>query len=178
MNSLLRPLKPSVTCSLTVVLLILIPAVLQTVTAQTIQKEIDAQVWRPFIQSFEALDADAFLAVHSKELVRSARENNEILNWNEYLSQTRAGNEYTKNDASRRTIELRFTERLANSSQAIDVGIYKTSVISRGNTRSFYGRFHVVLRKEGGTWKILVDTDSSEGGTISEKDFFAAKPMQ
>ncbi len=46
-----------------------------------------------------------------------------------------------------------------------------------GKTMDYFGRFHVVLRKENSIWKILVDTDSSENGTISEKDFLAAKPI-
>jgi hypothetical protein len=36
----------------------------------------------------------------------------------------------------------------------------------------------VVLRKEENTWKILVDTDSNEGGTIGEAQFLAAAPME
>jgi hypothetical protein len=34
-----------------------------------------------------------------------------------------------------------------------------------------------VLKKEKRLWKILVDTDSSENGTIGEKEFSAASPM-
>jgi hypothetical protein len=47
-----------------------------------------------------------------------------------------------------------------------------------GVAKSFYGRFHAVLRKEEGVWKILVDTDSSENNSISEKDYLAARPME
>lgn len=147
--------------------------------AQNYQRDINEQVWKPFIKSFDNLDADAFLSLHSKDLVRSGRESNQVLNWNDYLNQQRAGDKRYKDEGTRRTIQLRFTERLANASQAIDVGIYQTSNIGKdGVSRSFYGRFHVVLRLENGTWKILVDTDSSEGGTMSEKDFLAAKPME
>ena len=62
---------------------------------------------------------------------------------------------------------------------AIDVGIYKTTYLPQeSEPRSFYGKFLVVLRKENTHWKILVDTDSSEGRTISEDDFIAANPME
>jgi ketosteroid isomerase-like protein len=61
----------------------------------------------------------------------------------------------------------------------VEVGIYKTSyLLPNGQTQSFFGRFHVVLRKETGIWKILVDMDSTEGGTVGEKDFLAANPME
>jgi ketosteroid isomerase-like protein len=69
-------------------------------------------------------------------------------------------------------------ERVSSDEQAIDVGIYKTSyILSDGSTQSYYGKFLAVLRKENDIWKILVDTDSSEGGTIDEKSFLSANAM-
>jgi hypothetical protein len=50
-------------------------------------------------------------------------------------------------------------------------------VTPQGITKTFYGKFLVILRKENGTWKILVDTDSSEGGTVNEEAFLAAQPI-
>ena len=79
----------------------------------------------------------------------------------------------------KRSIELRFSERMASENQALDVGIYKTTYFNvDGSTISFYGKFLVVLRKENGIWKILVDTDSSENGTIDEKSFLLAEEMK
>ncbi|HEY3404313.1 MAG TPA: nuclear transport factor 2 family protein [Ohtaekwangia sp.] len=147
--------------------------------SQDYEKEINDQVWKPFIQTFNTYDADGFLAVHSKDLVRSARDSKTIWSWIEYLQEQKKWDRQATERRSKRTLELRFTERIINPTKAIDVGIYKTTDINtKGESRSFYGRFHVVLRKENGTWKILVDTDSSEGNSISEKDFLAAKPME
>jgi hypothetical protein len=36
----------------------------------------------------------------------------------------------------------------------------------------------VALRKENGVWKILVDSDTNEGGTITEEMFQKAKPIE
>ena len=150
-----------------------------TVQGQDLQKEINEQVWKPFIEGFTNGDTDQFMNVHSKDLVRSPRDSKSIQTWDEYYQGTKAGNERRKTSGRKSEIELRFTERIATAQQAIDVGIYKTTNIAGdGQRRSFYGRFHVVMRKESGTWKILVDTDSSEGGTISEAAFTAAKPME
>lgn len=146
---------------------------------QDLQKEINDQVWKPFIEGFTNGNTDQFLDVHSKDLVRSSRDAKTIESWDEYYTGTQRGNERRKISGRKSQIELRFTERIATPASAIDVGIYKTTSISPdGKQQSFYGRFHVVLRKESGTWKILVDMDSSEGGTISEKEFAAAKPME
>jgi ketosteroid isomerase-like protein len=150
----------------------------ESLSGQSLQHEINEQVWKPFIATFNELDSDGFLAVHSQDLIRAARDGKEILNWAQYLEQQRKGDKRTRDEGSKRIIELRFTERIANTTQAIDVGVYKTTNIKKdGSTQSYFGRFHVAMRKENGTWKILVDTDSSEGGTISEKEFLAAKPM-
>jgi len=147
--------------------------------SQEYSKEINEQVWKPFIETFNNYKSDQFLALHSKDVIRSSRDSKELLSWDEYLKQQKYWDQQSKEKESKRTLELHFTERIANATQAIDIGIYKTtSINSKGESRSGYGRFHVVLRKENGTWKILVDTDSSEGGTISEKDFLAAQPME
>jgi len=147
--------------------------------SQDYKKEINDQVWKPFIQTFNNFDAVGFLAVHSKDVVRASRDSKEIYNWDEYLKQQKAGDQRSIEHESKRTLELRFTERIANANQAIEVGIYKTtSINSKGESRSFYGRFHVVLRRENNVWKILIDTDSSEGNTIAEKDFLSAQSME
>jgi len=146
--------------------------------AQDFQKEINEQVWKPFISAFNNQDARGFLSVHSKDVVRAVRDSKEILSWSEYLTQQEESNKRTLEDGMSVTLDLHFSERIANANTAIEVGIYRTTLTNKtGKSKSFYGRFHVVLRKENGIWKILVDTDSSEGNTIDAEEFDAAKPM-
>jgi ketosteroid isomerase-like protein len=146
---------------------------------QNVQQEINEQVWKPFIQAFNDRDTKSFMAVHSKDVVRSPRDSKVIWDWNEYYKQMERGDQSEKVSQSKRQLELRFTERIAGKDKAIDVGIYKTTMIrSDGIAKSFFGRFHVVHRKENGVWKILVDTDSSENNSISEKDFLAAAALE
>ncbi|MFM7429798.1 MAG: YybH family protein [Flammeovirgaceae bacterium] len=143
------------------------------------EKEINDQVWKSFVEAFNNHLSNDFLALHSKELVRSSRESRQVLNWDQYLKQTIGGDKQDLDEKRKRDLELRFTERISNGSQAIEVGVYKTTYqFSNGKTQTYYGRFHVALRKEKGVWKILVDTDSFENNTLGEKDFLAAKPME
>ena len=144
--------------------------------AQDAQTEINKQVWQPFIQYFNDYNSEGFLSVHSKDVVRSPRDSKKIFGWDEYLKNQKAGDQRSMGAGRKRTLDLHFTERISGNDLAMDIGVYKTtSMDGSGQPRDFYGRFHVVLRKENGVWKILVDTDSSEGGTIGEKDFLAAK---
>jgi ketosteroid isomerase-like protein len=147
--------------------------------AQNVQREINDQVWKPFIKNFNERNTDGFMAVHSKDVVRSPRDAKVVWNWDEYYKNQKEGDERGKAGSSNRKLELRFTERINNASTAVDVGVYKTTVTRPdGSSRSSYGRFHVILRKENGIWKILVDTDSSEGEAITDKEFLAASPME
>jgi hypothetical protein len=154
-------------------------ATFATVAQSSETTEINQHVWKPFIETFNQHRSDDFLALHSRDLIRSARDSKRVLTWTQYLDETRLDEANDKKEGFKRVLELRFTERLHSATQAIDVGIYKTVyTFSNGTTQTFYGRFHVVLRKENGRWKILVDTDSSENGTIGEKDFNQAKPIE
>ena len=95
--------------------------------------------------------------------------------------------EYFKNEpdsirkiwsAWKKNIELRFIQRIASNGKAFEVGYYKTTStnISTGISRSGYGKFHVLLRKENGIWKILMDADSHEN--TNEAVFMTGKPME
>jgi ketosteroid isomerase-like protein len=162
-----------------IIVLLVLELIATDSTAQSTQQEINNQVWKPFIETYNNHDTQGFLAVHSKDVIRSPRDSKSVWNWNEYFQRIKQGDDEAKTTGTKRKLELRFTERIANNDLAVDVGIYKaTSIESDGKSRAFYGRFHVALRKENGTWKILVDTDSSERGKVGEKDFISANAME
>lgn len=147
--------------------------------AQTTQKEINEQVWKPFISSYNDLNTEAFMALHSREVVRAIRDDGRVMGYDEYNKVIASGNHNAAVNKSRKKLELRFLERWVNHDLAYEVGIYKGQTIKpSGNNIVFYGKFSVVLRQENGVWRILVDSDSSEGGTISDKEFLAARPME
>jgi ketosteroid isomerase-like protein len=152
--------------------------VVVSAAAQKPQLEINEQVWKPFIYHFNTHNANEFLAVHSPEVVRSPRDAKTIWGYDEYLKNQTAGDAVEVNAKTKRALELRFTERIARGDNAIEVGIYKTVLTyADGRTAIYYGRFHVVLKRKNGRWKIIVDTDYTENNTIGEKDFLAAEPL-
>jgi len=139
------------------------------------QKEINQQVWLPFIQAFNSYNTDAFMAVHHKDLARVPRDSKQIYTFTQYKKQLEEGDLRSRNQNAKRTIELRFLERIATTTQAFEVGIYKTTVTQpQTEPQSFYGKFTVLLRKDGGVWKIVMDSDTSEKNSISANDFIAA----
>ncbi len=156
------------------ILLFAIPAFSQT---GGLQKEINEQVWKPFIKAFNNHDDDAFSTVHSKEVVRVSQDDNHIMGYNEYFKKVPDSVKAKWKDW-KRNIELRFLQRIASGDNAFEVGYYKSASTNTvtGEKRTGYGKFHVLLRKENGTWKILMDADAHE--KTDEAVFLTGKPME
>ena len=142
------------------------------------ESAVNNQVWKVFIEAYNTFDVERFMGVHSKEVVRSPRDGNEIFGYDEYYTRTEKSATRNRIHKGTRKIELRFLERITKNNLAYEVGVFKVELIdANGHSKFSYGKFYVVLRKEEGQWKILVDSDSSENNTIGEDDFQAAQPM-
>lgn len=155
------------------VLLCHLPAVAQS---DSLQQQINEQVWKPFIESFNNYDAEGFMSVHHPEVLRVVQDKGVLKNFGEYAESTASGMQSGKENNRQRKLDLRFTQRIASPEHAFEVGIYKLMVNSPdGTSRSFYGKFHVMLKKTDGAWKILLDADTAEGA--GEEIFQAAAPI-
>ena len=145
--------------------------------SNSLQKEINEQVWKPFIKAIINDDNEKLSAVHSKEVTRVIQDDNQILGYNEYFKKIPDSIKAKWKDW-KRDIELRFLQRIASADKAFEVGYYKTSSTNAvtGEKRIGYGKFHVLLRKENGAWKILMDADANE--KTDETVFLKAVPME
>lgn len=145
--------------------------------AGSLQRQINNQVWKPFIATFNNFDTDGFMAVHSREMSRVDQDGNRIYGYDSYKADTKRGNDQANQNNRKRSIELRFIQRIASNNQGFEVGYYKTTSFQPGGkSRSFYGKFHVLLRKENGVWKILMDADANE--KTDESIFMQGRPME
>jgi len=133
-------------------------------SAQAAQNEINEQVWKPFIQSFNRGDDEGFKAVRSKEVIQVIQDGQEISGYEEDFQKVP---DSLKPNWARwsKHIELRFIQRIAEKDRAFEVGYYKTVSTNKntGASHTGYGKFHVLLRKEDGVWKILMDADAGDG---------------
>lgn len=143
-----------------------------------ILNKINEEVWSKFCKSFETLDLQLMEEIHNKELYRIPADGRVILNYEEYMEGYRSWFAQAKKDNTLLNISLRFFERICNESSASERGIYRLTINEgRDNEQFFYGKFHVLLKKENDIWKILMDYDSNEGNTVGEKDFNMASAM-
>lgn len=138
-------------------------------------KEINEQVWKPFVEHFVSGNKAGFRAVHSKNITRVQIDAGIVQDYERYFPADTGSNPAWRN--VKRQFELRFDKRISNGTQAWESGYYKGTVMQEGKeTRSYYGRFYVVLQKENETWKILVDADTGKEAT--KGNFEAARPME
>jgi len=149
---------------------------------QADQTNINNQVWKPFTKAIMTQDVAGFIAVHSKDVVRAELNDNLVMDYATYLAGMEKSwpgwKESNKKNNVQYTFELRFLQRISNGTQAYEVGYFKNETVIAGQKRVSYGKFQVALRKENGTWKILVDSDTNEGGTITDDMFLKAKPLE
>jgi ketosteroid isomerase-like protein len=145
----------------------------------SVQQEIDEQVWRPFMAASNRFDADKFLSVQSKDLVRVAPDQKEVYGHERYAREIREGFERARERKGlSRQSEMRFLARSSSGDLAHETGIFRSRVtLPNGEVRTRYSRFEMILRKENGRWKILVDKDTAQSDAIGEEQFQSATPI-
>ena len=132
-------------------------------------KDVNTQVWAVFSSSYETLDAERFESIHHDDFIRVSGNQKTISRKDGYIGGFKQRWASSKRSQA---ISFRFTERINNGDIGSERGIYKFTIDpGTEKERSFYGKFHVVLKKANGEWKILVDYDSDEANTINETSY-------
>jgi ketosteroid isomerase-like protein len=160
--------------------ILLVATLLSTlaVSGQDPKEEINKQVWKVFIEGYNSFDTEKFMSVYAKDVMRIPIDEKKIFNFTEYKRNINRENQFNRNYRIKANIELRFTERIYNGEYAFEQGIYKISLTdNNGKPATLYSKFQVALKKEGGVWKIKYDSDSTEGGSVSEKEFSSGEPL-
>lgn len=134
-------------------------------------RQIDEQVWYPFIQYFEAWDAEKFNAIHTPDMLRGGPWG--LRTGEEYLSSNLKNWPERKAAGREHDIAFTFEYRVLGDGVAYEVGYYRVVSKRDGKERASYGQFHVVLRQVDGVWKIAQDWDADEinGRPVTEEDF-------
>lgn len=127
-------------------------------------KEIDDQVWKPFMESFGNNGDTTFQSIHSRDVARVSIDANSIIDFHQYFKKI-PDSTLAKYGDWKSSIEIRHLKRIVSLQQAFETGYYKTTSqnTQSGEKRTGYGKFTVLLRKENGMWKILMDSDANEG---------------
>ncbi|HEX5118154.1 MAG TPA: nuclear transport factor 2 family protein [Pseudonocardiaceae bacterium] len=140
-------------------------------------RELNDDIWRAYRRAYHDGDAEAFLALHSPDLIRAGGPAKTISGFVDYGAITRQWLAELAERGDSVDIEFRFTERIVGADVASERGVYRlTARRTSGEQKVMYGQFHTFARKTDGRWRIAVDYDSDENATA--EDFTAAKPME
>jgi ketosteroid isomerase-like protein len=144
-------------------------------TDPALLRELDRDIWNPFAAAFAAGRPDDYIALHFPNFVRVLGDAKRVESRERWLKGTHGMFKSFADRGTRVSITFRFLERLANPEAASERGIFEfTMTDAQGAVRHSYGKFHVISRKDEGRWKILVDYDSSEAGSVDRASFLAA----
>ncbi|MEP0264937.1 hypothetical protein [Dokdonia sp.] len=139
---------------------------------ETIQKEIDQTVWKPFQNAFETLDGDALNATYADQVLRVTPQGIDTENTFKKGNAERFASNRKNGDTI--NLDFWFDSRKTNETTSYEVGFYRIGFTTKGGeTQYSYGQFHIVLEKINGHWKITQDWDTAiiAGNPITAKDF-------
>lgn len=131
---------------------------------------LNADVWHPFRAAYAARDTDAYLALHTRDLIRAGGPRRTVQTYDEVAAETRPWFAAAAEQGLRLAIEFRFVERLAAGAAASERGVYRIEA----GADVFLGRFHTVSRHDGSRWRIVVDHDLPEA---DDRAFAAASDV-
>lgn len=142
-----------------------------SVFSQSQTEAINKDVWYNFMQAYQDLDASLFNKIHTDDVLRIPEESGNMMIGQEYKD-ANLDNFNSWNLANvKQRIEFSFYSRIQKANWAYETGIYKLTRYNESGSQSYYGKFHVTLKKVSGVWKIYIHSDNSNGGTIGEDDF-------
>jgi uncharacterized protein (TIGR02246 family) len=129
-------------------------------------RELNRDIWEPFRAAYARMDADAYLALHSADLLRVEADEKWLGNLDDYAARVRPAFTQLAAASTLMDIDFRFTERIAAGDNASERGIYCLSVTPPGaEPHRHFAEFHTVARKHDGTWRIIHDHDHSDSGS-------------
>lgn len=159
-----------------IILLLLISKI--SLAQETIEKEVNQNLWKPWVEAWVNLDAKSFNALHTADVLRVS--GNRLRKGESYHEMNRQNFERMSQSPATRSIRFWFEQRVYNGNDGYEVGYYKITSKQEGQEeRAFFARFHVVLRKENGQWKIAQDWDSSQinGVPVTAEDWAKGTPL-
>jgi len=135
-------------------------------------RELNTDIWHAYRRAYNNGDAASFIALHTPDVIRAGGPEKVVRGFREFVAVTEPWFAGMAERGSSVDIDFRFTERLAADGLASERGVYRlTGRRADGDQRVFHGRFHTFARKVDGRWRIAVDYDSDEGGTVMADTF-------
>lgn len=153
-----------------------------TVCAQSqldsLRKQIDRDIWIPFLQGINTNNADLYNSVHSKDFHWVAGGNKtRIMDLPAYIEDAAKVMTDRKNKGIQTIVDVAFLERNLNETFASEKCVTRYTAIEPGKEPLvMYGIAQVFSRKVEGIWKKCIQYVSTE--KTSKELFEQASPLQ
>ncbi len=141
------------------------------------EQEVNEQLWGPFKKAWEERNAKAFNDLHTDDVLRISKWSGVRIG-NEYKD--RIVESYSRPDSRERSIDFWLEHRYYSGETGYEVGYLKIVTKEEGKDPRFsYSRFHVVLKKVDGKWKIAQDWDTNNinGVQVTAEDYAKGTPL-
>ena len=135
----------------------------QTPKAKTLA-EINKDIWIPFKEGVNTDKDELYINVHSKDFHWVAPGNKgRIMDFAEYVDDSKMVMAGRRDKKEKSELEIRFLERNVKGDFATEKCIKKFTLYKPGAAPQVsYGISQYFLRKENGTWKVLIQYGSRE----------------
>ncbi len=143
-------------------------------------KEINRDIWLPFIEAYRTLNVEKYKNLQSEDFIRAEGNGKSLPDYKSYFENVEVWFSDMKKEGRKMEISFRFIERFSNGKTASERGIYELKSFDATGKETWkgYGKFHVFMRKINSVRKIVVDYDSNENKTINEQTYLAAFSME
>ncbi len=141
--------------------------------------QINQDVWQPFYEAYAQNDPRIMANLYRKDGFRISPEAQSVFSYREITDAYRQTFADQSAKGITQQLRLNFTERTCSENAATERGIYALTLYP-GTPReaTFYGKFHMLLRKEYGRWKIFMEYEWENEEPLSEADFEKGTPME
>ena len=154
-----------------IILSLMVVITSQLAYGQNEQEAINKDVWLNFMQAYENKNASLFNQIHTDDVLRVSSDRNTMYIGQEYKDRNLETFNRWNERKIKQKIEFSFLSRSQKRDWAYETGIFKLTRYMGTESKSYYGKFHVTLKKVSGIWKIFIDSDTSENGTLTGEDF-------
>lgn len=141
-------------------------------------EQINRDVWEPFVRGVGAFDDATYLATRSRDFLMVQARPAGFFDRGFYAEDSAQAMRGLKEAGSRLQLEVRFDERISDGEYASERGIVRTILTDvAGKARTMYSRFHAILRKEDGHWRVLTEYRWTVGRDADAAAYEAARPQ-
>lgn len=146
----------------------------ETATPAQTLREIDRDIWKPFVRGVSTYEHELYLSVRAKDSIFV--DGKRFFGYDAYVEDAIRVMTPLQKAGTRLNMQVRFEERVTDGAFASERGVLRTVITDeKGVERMSHARFHVISRKQADGWRIVTDYRWRTGAQSDAQAFAAAR---